>query len=99
MTAWLAHEISHQWWRCWSVPRPRMTRSSTRLATYSAAMYVEHERSCFEDVMHEIQIGALTHEDVAPIAQAGRLREFTPEYQRSSFQKGAMVFHISLGDR
>lgn len=93
----LAHEISHQWWRCLVSPAtPDDAFFDEGLATYSAAMYVEHAASqaAFEDVMHEIQIGALTHEDVAPIAQAGRLREFTPEYQSVVFQKGAMVFHM-----
>jgi aminopeptidase N len=39
-------------------------------------------------------VGALTHEDVTPIAQAGQLHEFTPEFESIVFQKGAMVFHM-----
>ncbi len=93
----LAHEISHQWWR--SLVSPASLNDlflDEGLATYSAAMYVEQAASeaAFEDVMREIQIGALTHEEVAPITQAGRLHEFTPEYQSIVFQKGAMVFHM-----
>lgn len=100
----LAHEISHQWWRCLVSPAsPNDAFLDEGLATYSAAMDVEEAAgaSAFEDVMREIQIGALTHEDVAPISQAGRLHEFTPEYQSVVFQKGAMVFHMLrwlLGD-
>jgi aminopeptidase N len=44
--------------------------------------------------MQEVEIGALSHEEVAPIAQSGRLHEFTPEYESIVFQKGAMVFHM-----
>jgi aminopeptidase N len=103
-TRLLAHEISHQWWRCLVSPASRDDAFLDEgLATYSAAMYLEASagENEFEDTMRDIQIGALTHEDVAPIAQAGRLHEFTPEYQSIVFQKGAMVFHMLrwvLGD-
>ncbi len=93
----LAHEISHQWWRILVNPAsPDDAFLDEGLATYAAAMYVEDEagEAAFEDVMRDVQIGALTHEDVAPIAQAGRLQEYTPEYQSIVFQKGAMVFHM-----
>ena len=93
----LAHEMSHQWWRCLVSPAsPDDAFLDEGLATYSAAMYVEEAagQAAFEDTMREIQIGALTHEDAAPITQASRLQEFTPEYQSIVFQKGAMVFHM-----
>lgn len=93
----LAHEISHQWWRCLVSPASLDDAYLDEgLATYSAAMYIEETlgESAFEEMMREIQIGALTHEEVAPIAQASRLREYTPEYQSIVFQKGAMVFHM-----
>jgi aminopeptidase N len=93
----LAHEISHLWWRCLVSPASRNDALLDEgLATYSAAMYVEDAagETAFEDLMGEVEIGALTHEEVAPLAQAGRLHEFTPEYQSIVFQKGAMVFHM-----
>jgi aminopeptidase N len=93
----LAHEISHQWWRCLVSPASLDDAYLDEgLATYSAAMYTEEAlgESAFEEMMREIQIGALTHEEVAPIAQASRLREYTPEYQSIVYQKGAMVFHM-----
>ena len=93
----LAHEISHQWWRCLVSPAtPNDVFLDEGLATYSAALYVQEAAgdTAFEDIMREVEIGALTHEDVAPIAQAGQLHEFTPEYQSVVFQKGAMVFHM-----
>jgi len=66
------------------------------LATYSAALYAEDTagESEFETVMGDTVVGALTHEEVAPVSQAGQLHEFTPEYQSIVFQKGAMVFHM-----
>jgi aminopeptidase N len=93
----LAHEISHQWWRCLVSPASRNDAFLDEgLATYSAAIYVQDAAgdTAFEDLMGELEIGALTHEEVAPLAQAGRLNEFTPEYDSIVFKKGAMVFHM-----
>lgn len=93
----LGHELSHQWWRCLVSPATENDAFLDEgLANYSAAMVVSElaGEAAFEERMHEIEIGALTHEDVAPISQAGRLREFTPEYQSIVFDKGAMVFHM-----
>jgi aminopeptidase N len=93
----LAHEISHQWWRCLVSPASRNDMFLDEgLATYSAALYVQETagESAFEDLMQEVEVGALTHEEVVPIAQSAQLHEFTPEYQSIVFQKGAMVFHM-----
>jgi aminopeptidase N len=93
----LAHEISHQWWRCLVGPASRDDMLLDEgLATYSAALYVQEAagETAFEDLMMEVEVGALTHEEVAPIAQSSRLHEFTPEYQSIVYQKGAMIFHM-----
>jgi aminopeptidase N len=93
----LAHEISHQWWRCLVSPASANDAILDEgLATYSAALYAEDTagESEFETVMGDTVVGALTHEEVAPVSQAGQLHEFTPEYQSIVFQKGAMVFHM-----
>ena len=93
----LAYEISELWWRSLVSPAtPNDEFLDEGLAEYSKALYVEHAagQSAFEDLMRETAVGALTHEDVAPIAQAGQLHEFTPEYQSIVFDKGSMVFHM-----
>ena len=93
----LAHEVSHQWWRCLVSPASLNDMFLDEgLATYSAALYVQEAsgETAFEDLMLEVEVGALSHEEVAPIAQSGRLHEFTPEYQSIVFQKGAMIFHM-----
>jgi len=93
----LAHEISHLWWRCLVSPAtPDDAFLDEGLAEYSKALYVQETAgdAAFEDLMRDTAIGALTHEDVAPIAQAGQLHEFTPEYQSIVFDKGAMVYHM-----
>ena len=93
----LAHEISHQWWRCLVSPATADDGFLDEgLATYSAALYIQDSEgeTAFEDQMNHISIEALTHESVAPIAQAGRLHPFSPEYQSIVFDKGAMVLHM-----
>jgi hypothetical protein len=93
----LAHEISHLWWRSLVSPTtPDDAFLDEGLAEYSKALYVQETAgdAAFEDLMRNTAIGALTHEDVAPIAQAGQLHEFTAEYQSIVFDKGAMVFHM-----
>jgi len=93
----LAHEISHLWWRCLVSPStPNDAFLDEGLGEYSKALYVQQAAgdAAFEDLMRETEVGALTHEEVAPIAQAGQLHEFTPEYQSIVFDKGAMVFHM-----
>ncbi len=93
----VAHEVSHQWWRCLVSPSsPDDAFLDEGLATYSAALFVEATagEAAFEDTMHQIAIEALTHEDAAPIAQASRLHEYTPEYNSIVYNKGAMVFHM-----
>ena len=93
----LAHEISHLWWRCLVSPAtPNDAFLDEGLAEYSKALYVQQAAgdAAFEDLMRDTAVGALTHEEVAPIAQAGQLHEFTPEYQSIVFDKGAMVFHM-----
>jgi aminopeptidase N len=93
----LAHEIAHLWWRCLVSPAsPNDAFLDAGLANYAAALYVQQTAgdAAFEDLMRETEVGALTHEDVAPIAQAGQLHEFTPEYESIVFEKGSMVFHM-----
>src|SRR5205807_7697922 len=93
----LAHEISHQWWRCLVSPATRNDAYlGDGLATYSKAIYIQEAEgeAAFESLMRDTSVGALTHEEVAPISQAGQLHEFTPEYESIVFQKGAMVFHM-----
>jgi len=93
----LAHEISHQWWRCLVSPATADDALLDEgLATYSSALWIEESsgESAFEDTMRDVEVQSLTHEEVAPIGQASHLHEFTPEYQSIVFDKGAMVFHM-----
>jgi tetratricopeptide (TPR) repeat protein len=101
----LAHEISRQWWRCLISPAtPDDAFLDDGLSLYSSALYIEQTQgeAAFENLMHTTAIGALTHEETAPISQAGSLSAFTPQYDSIVAQKGAMVFHMLrwvIGDK
>ena len=93
----LSHEISRQWWRCFISPAtPDDAFLDDGLALYSSALYIEQSQgeTAFENFMHTTAIGALTHEETAPIAQAGSLQPYTPQYHSIVAQKGAMAFHM-----
>jgi aminopeptidase N len=95
--ALLAHEISHQWWPCLVSPAtPNDAFLDDGLSTYSSALFIQDQEgeSAFEDRMHTIAIDALIHEGESPIAQAGQLQPFSPEYQSIVYDKGAMVLHM-----
>lgn len=96
-SALLAHEIAHQWWPCLVSPAtPNDAVLNDGLSTYSSALFIQDEEgeAPFEDRMHTISIDALIHEGESPIAQAGQLHPFSPEYQSIVYDKGAMVFHM-----
>jgi len=93
----LATEIAHLWWGNLVNPAsPNDAVLDAGLSNYAAAMYVQEAAgdAAFEDLMRDTEVSALTHEDVAPIAQAGQLHEYTPEYDSIVVKKGAMVFHM-----
>jgi tetratricopeptide (TPR) repeat protein len=93
----LAHEIARQWWRCLLSPAtPDDAFLDDGLSLYSMALYVQNSEgdTAFENLMNSTAIDALTHEEAAPVAQAGSLQPFTPEYESVVAQKGAMVFHM-----
>ena len=73
------------------------------LARYAEAMYIEQlaSKEGFLKALEDFAVGALTYEDAAPIAQAGRLELFSSEYRAVVVNKGALVFHMlrsQLGD-
>ncbi|MCL5005502.1 MAG: tetratricopeptide repeat protein [Acidobacteria bacterium] len=93
----LAHEIARQWWRCLLSPAtPDDNFLDDGLSLYSMALYVQKSQgdTAFENLMNTTAIGALTHEEAAPISQAGSIPPFTPEYESIVSQKGAMVFNM-----
>ncbi len=103
-TRLLAQLAARQWWGNEVLSAsPSDAWVTDGLARYSEALYVEQSagKEGFIRALEEFAIGALMHEEAAPIAQAGRLQPFTSEYRSVVLNKGAMVFHMlraQLGD-
>ncbi|MFZ0211432.1 MAG: M1 family aminopeptidase [Candidatus Acidiferrales bacterium] len=100
----LAHVVAEQWWGNQVLPAsPSDVWVTDGLAQYVAAMYIEHSagESGFRKELTTFAVGSVMYADASPIAQAGQLQRYSPEYQSVVVQKGAMVFHMlrsSMGD-
>lgn len=100
----LSNLIAQQWWGNQVLPAsPSDVWLSDGLARYSEALYVEQTagKEGMNKALDDFAIGALMFEEGSPIAEAGRLTSFTPNYNSVVVNKGAMVFHMlreQLGD-
>ncbi|HEV2289774.1 MAG TPA: M1 family aminopeptidase [Candidatus Acidoferrales bacterium] len=100
----LAHVAAEQWWGNQVLPAsPSDVWVTDGLAQYIAAMYIEHSagESDFRKELTSFAIGSVMYPNASPIAQAGQLQRYSPQYESTVVQKGAMVFHMlrsSMGD-
>jgi predicted negative regulator of RcsB-dependent stress response len=100
----LANTIAHQWWGSEVSPRTLSDAWITNgMARYGELMYVEDEngKSAMHSALQDVAAGALAY-DTIPLSSNGRLSPFSPEFQSSTLEKGAMVFHMlrwELGDK
>lgn len=69
------------------------------LSRYSEAVYVEQasSKAATDQAIDEFAIGALMFENAAPLAEAARLKPYSPEYQSVVVNKGATIFHMLRG--
>ncbi|MGH9778529.1 MAG: tetratricopeptide repeat protein, partial [Candidatus Acidiferrales bacterium] len=100
----LARGLAAQWWAA------RISPATTGdawlglgLARYCEALYMEHAAgpAALEQVLEDLTITSLVDEAAAPIANAGRLAPFSPEFNSVVRDKGAMVFQmlrVVMGD-
>ena len=100
----LANLVAAQWWgERVMAESPSDVWLTDGLARYSEALYVEQTagKDGMNKALNDFAIGALMYDDAAPIAEAGRLTPFTPNYTSVVVNKGAMVFHMlreQIGD-
>ncbi len=96
----LANLVASQWWGDQVMPATASdTWLTDGLARYCEALYVEQTTSKqgLDQALDDFAIGALMYESAAPIAEAGRLTPFSPEYQSVVVNKGATIFHMLRG--
>ena len=100
----LANTIAHQWWGSEVSPRTlNDARITNGMARYGELMYVEDEqgKSAVHAALEDVAAGALAY-DTIPLSSDSRLNAFSPEFQSSTLEKGAMVFHMlrwEIGDK
>jgi hypothetical protein len=100
----LANTIAHQWWGSEVSPRTLNDAWITNgMARYGELMYLEDEngKNALHSAMQDIAASALAY-DTIPLSSVSREQPFSPEFQSSTLDKGAMVFHMlrwEIGDK
>jgi tetratricopeptide (TPR) repeat protein len=89
--------VASQWWGVQVLPASTSDEwISDGLARYCEALYAEQSmgKEAGLKAVDEFAVGALMYEDAAPVAQAGRLAPYSPDYRSVVMNKGAMIFHM-----
>ena len=100
----LSNLVASQWWGQEVMPAsPSDVWLTDGLSRYAEALYVEQSmnREAMNKALEDFAIGSLMYESKSPIAEAGRLVPFSPDYTSVVVNKGALVFHMlreQLGD-
>lgn len=92
----LANTIAHQWWGSEVSPATMNDAWITNgMSRYGELMYLEDAsgKSALNTAILDVSAGALAY-DTIPLASAGRLNAFSPEFQSMTLEKGALVFHM-----
>jgi predicted negative regulator of RcsB-dependent stress response len=100
----LANTIAHQWWGSELSPRTLNDAWITNgMSRYAELMYLENEngKTAMRNAVQDVSAGALAY-DTIPLSSVGRENPFSPEFQSSTLEKGAMIFHMlrwEVGDK
>jgi aminopeptidase N len=92
----LANTIAHQWWGCEVSPATLNDAWIINgMSRYAELMYLEDDegKSAMEAAVHDVSAGALAY-DTIPLASAGTLPAYSPQFQSMTLEKGALVFHM-----
>jgi hypothetical protein len=92
----LANTIAHQWWGVAVSPASRDDWwLQDGFARYSEARYIESAagQGGLQEAIKDMSVGALSY-DTVPLASAGKLDLYSPEFQSLATDKGAMILHM-----
>jgi predicted negative regulator of RcsB-dependent stress response len=92
----LANTMAHQWWGSEVSPATLSdTWITNGMARYGELLYLEDQAGqvALQKAVLDVSAGALAY-DTIPLAHAGTLDPFTPQFQSMTLEKGAMVFHM-----
>jgi hypothetical protein len=99
-TRMLSNLVASQWWGDQVMAAtPSDTWLTVGMSRYAEALYLEQiaGKEGMNRALEDAAVGALMYEESAPIAEAGNLEPFTPNYDSVVANKGAMVFHMLRG--
>jgi aminopeptidase N len=92
----LANTIAHQWWGSEVSPATLNDEWITNgMSRYGELMYLEDDQGhgALESAIQDISAGALAY-DTIPLASAGTLAAYSPQFQSMTYDKGALVYHM-----
>ncbi len=92
----LANTLAHQWWG--SAVSPATLNDSwitNGMARYAELLFLEdlNGKPALQGAVLDVSAAALAY-DTIPLATAGRLPVFSPEFQSMTLDKGAMIYHM-----
>ena len=93
----IARLVASQWFGVQVAPAtPNDVWITDGLARYCEALYAEQNfgKEAGLRAIDEFAVGALMYEDAAPVGQASRLAQYSPDYRSVVMNKGAMLFHM-----
>ena len=96
----LSNTVAHQWWGSEVSPATLNDAWITNgMSRYGELMYLEDAagRNAMDSAILDVSAGALAY-DTIPLASAGRLDPFSPQFQSMTLEKGGMVFHMLRGE-
>ena len=96
----LANTVAHQWWGSEISPATLNDAWITNgMSRYGELMYLEDAagRGARDTAILDVSAAALAY-DTIPLASAGRLSPFSPEFQTMTLDKGGMIFHMLRGE-
>ena len=100
----LANQLARQWWGILISPPTRNSLwISNGSARFAELLYVEHQQgnADYQSALHDDYVDALSVEN-PPVAQSGRLEDYSVEYWAVTAGKGAAflnMLRLAMGDR
>ena len=92
----LANTMAHQWWGSEVSPATLSDSWITNgMARYGELMYLEDDQghAALDNAVQDVSAGALAY-DTIPLASAGTLPAYSPQFQSMTLDKGALVYHM-----
>ncbi|HEV2276746.1 MAG TPA: M1 family aminopeptidase [Acidobacteriaceae bacterium] len=92
----LANTMAHQWWGSEVSPATLNDSWITNgMARYGELMYLEDDQghAALNTAVQDVSAGALAY-DTIPLASAGTLPAYSPQFQSMTLDKGALVYHM-----